>query len=157
MDALTGGSGASLAAKIDQHVGEAIRRRRILLGLTQEQLAEALQISYQQIQKYETGANRISAGRLFQIAECLNTSVDLFFQTLSSQKSTHADYEVEGTSNVSSRSTIELVRNFNAIPDNNIRTSVSGLIKSLASAENSDAAQRADANAASDNSLGLPE
>ena len=53
------------ASEVDRIVGERIRRRRILTGLTQDQLGEALGVSYQQIQKYETGANRVSAGRLY--------------------------------------------------------------------------------------------
>ncbi|HIF09166.1 MAG TPA: XRE family transcriptional regulator, partial [Sneathiellales bacterium] len=57
-----------MAKRVDEHVGERIRHLRTTLGLTQEQLSSALGISYQQIQKYETGANRVSAGRLYEIA-----------------------------------------------------------------------------------------
>ena len=63
----------------DFHVGERIRERRAGLGLTQEDLGGTLQISYQQIQKYETGANRISAGRLFEIASALDVGISYFF------------------------------------------------------------------------------
>lgn len=125
-------SGASYASKVDQHVGERIRRRRIMLGYTQEQLADALEISYQQIQKYETGANRISAGRLFQIAERLETNVGHFFGGLEggalgiAEKQTDDD-GLQG----STRLIIELVRHFNAIPDQQIKASVSSLVKSL--------------------------
>ena len=56
---------------VDRHVGERIRRRRAEVGLTQEDLGRILEISYQQIQKYETGANRISAGRLFEVGRAL--------------------------------------------------------------------------------------
>ena len=62
------------ASEVDTIVGERIRRRRILAGLTQDQLGEALGVSYQQIQKYETGANRVSAGRLYLLAERLDVS-----------------------------------------------------------------------------------
>ena len=65
---------------IDQHVGERIRLRRTERGLTQEQLAAALDVSYQQVQKYETGANRISAGRIYQIARKLGVEVGYFFE-----------------------------------------------------------------------------
>ena len=62
-----------LAKKVDDQVGRQIRKRRNLLGLTQEQLADALGISYQQVQKYETATNRVSAGRLFEIAAKLDS------------------------------------------------------------------------------------
>ena len=58
-----------LAKRVDAHVGGRIRDRRTGLGLTQEHLANALNISYQQVQKYETGANRVSAGRLYEISK----------------------------------------------------------------------------------------
>jgi transcriptional regulator with XRE-family HTH domain len=64
---------------IDRHVGERIRERRVLLGLTQERLATRLAVSYQQLHKYERGENRLSAGRLYQIAVELNVPVAYFF------------------------------------------------------------------------------
>jgi transcriptional regulator with XRE-family HTH domain len=64
-----------LTRRVDEHVGMRSRLRRTLLGLTQEQLTAALNISSQQIQKYETGANRVSAGRVFQIAQRLGIEV----------------------------------------------------------------------------------
>ncbi len=111
---------------MDQHVGERIRKRRTLLGYTQEQLADALGISYQQVQKYETGANRVSAGRLFQIAQRLDVSVAYFFDGL--ELTAQAASMPHGGAN---RATIDLVRNFNAIPDGSIRNAVAGLVKSL--------------------------
>ena len=65
--------------RVDFHVGERIRERHAELGLTQEDLGRTLQISYQQIQKYETGANRVSAGRLFEIATALSVEIAYFF------------------------------------------------------------------------------
>jgi transcriptional regulator with XRE-family HTH domain len=126
-DAATGeGSRARLAKRVDRHVGERVRQRRALLGLTQEQLAAALEISYQQIQKYETGANRISAGRLFEIAEKLDTSVGFFFEGL--EPNGEAQEMPHGGRN---RTTIELVRNFNEIGDPTVRNAVSSLVRSL--------------------------
>jgi transcriptional regulator with XRE-family HTH domain len=125
-----------LASRIDQHVGDRIRRRRTLLGFTQEQLGESLSISYQQIQKYETGANRISAGRLFQIAQRLDVAVSYFFEGLdthavaASTGNGHSGGNGNGNGSAA-RTTIELVRNFNAILDPNVRTAVSSLVKSL--------------------------
>ena len=92
------------AADIDRHVGDRIRRRRVMLGLTQEQLGEALGISYQQIQKYETGANRVSAGRLFMISQILEVGIATLFDGLGED----VDRDVNNTS----RHVIELVRAF---------------------------------------------
>ena len=71
-----------LAKRVDAHVGGRIRDRRTSLGLTQEHLANALNLSYQQVQKYETGANRVSAGRLYEISKILQSDVSLFFDDL---------------------------------------------------------------------------
>jgi transcriptional regulator with XRE-family HTH domain len=67
---------------IDLHLGKRMRRRRRLLGLTQQRLAEACGVRFQQIQKYECGANRISAARLWRVARALEVPVDYFFEGL---------------------------------------------------------------------------
>jgi transcriptional regulator with XRE-family HTH domain len=90
-------------------------------------LANALNISYQQVQKYETGANRVSAGRLYEIAKILQSDVSLFFEGL--DETAEAEPLGHGGKN---RSTIELVRNFGAIDNPSIRSAVSGLVKSIA-------------------------
>jgi len=115
---------------IDQHVGERIRLRRTECGLTQEQLAEALGVSYQQIQKYETGANRISAGRIFEISRKLDVTVGYFFEGL--------DADQEGPPPATplehggrQRSAIELVRKFAQIRDPEVRAAIAGLVKTL--------------------------
>lgn len=64
---------------IDEHLGRAVRFRRKMLGLTQEQLAESLGVRFQQVQKYECAANRMSAARLFQVAKVLEMPVSEFF------------------------------------------------------------------------------
>jgi transcriptional regulator with XRE-family HTH domain len=69
---------------IDVHVGRMVRQRRELIGASQEQLGEHLGLSFQQIQKYEKGTNRISAGRLLQIAEFVGVRVESFFEGLAS-------------------------------------------------------------------------
>ena len=71
-----------MSDEIDLHLGKRMRRRRRLLGLTQQQLAEACGVRFQQIQKYECGANRISAGRLFRIAGALEVPMNYFFEGL---------------------------------------------------------------------------
>ena len=68
--------------EIDHHVGKRLRRRRRLLGLTQSQLADAVGIRFQQVQKYECGANRVSASRLFELAEALDVPVQYFYEGL---------------------------------------------------------------------------
>ena len=71
-----------MADTIDEHLGRRLRRRRRLLGLTQQELAQACGVRFQQIQKYECGANRMSAARLWLIAEALNAPVGYFFEGL---------------------------------------------------------------------------
>ena len=93
-----------LAKRVDAHVGRRIRDRRTGLGLTQEHLANALNLSYQQVQKYETGANRVSAGRLYEISKILQSDVSLFFEDL--DESAETQHVSHGGRN---RSTIELV------------------------------------------------
>ncbi|HWT53035.1 MAG TPA: helix-turn-helix domain-containing protein [Caulobacter sp.] len=67
---------------VDAHVGERVRMRRKLLGVSQDQLADSLGLTFQQVQKYERGANRISASKLFHIAEILSVDVSYFFDGL---------------------------------------------------------------------------
>jgi transcriptional regulator with XRE-family HTH domain len=98
------------------------------LGYTQEQLAEALDISYQQIQKYETAANRVSSGRLFQIAQRLEAPVGYFFEGMG------VEFEIEASAGPN-RATFELVRNFSMIIDPTVRNAVSSLVKSLANGQ----------------------
>jgi transcriptional regulator with XRE-family HTH domain len=77
--------------EIDVHLGRRLRRRRRLLGLTQQQLAGACGVRFQQIQKYECAANRMSAARLWQLAEVLEVPVGYFFEGLSeAQREAHA-------------------------------------------------------------------
>ncbi len=114
------------ALKMDDHVGARIRLRRTLLGLTQEQLAASLNISYQQIQKYETGANRISAGRLFEIALRLSVDVSYFFDGM--EANSQRQQLPHGGHN---RVAIELVRNFLEIDDDELRTALANLVKTM--------------------------
>lgn len=117
-------SNTTSAADIDRHVGERIRRRRVMLGLTQEQLGDALGISYQQIQKYETGANRVSAGRLYKISQILETPIGNLFDGLGAP--------MPDDISAGSRHVIELVRAFSRIQDDKVRGSVMSLVRTLA-------------------------
>ncbi len=67
---------------VDVHVGQRIRRRRWMVGMTQQQLGEAVGIKFQQIQKYETGMNRVSASRLYEISKALDVPVAFFFEAV---------------------------------------------------------------------------
>ncbi|SFP05793.1 helix-turn-helix domain-containing protein [Tranquillimonas alkanivorans] len=105
---------------VDVHVGKRVRHRRWMVGMTQQQLAEAVGIKFQQIQKYETGMNRISASRLWDIAEALDVPVSFFFEGL------EEDHErAEGTTLpgdiLSDKEALELVRSYYAIPENQRR------------------------------------
>ena len=114
--------------RIDQHVGERIRTRRTELGLTQEQLAEALNVSYQQVQKYETGANRISAGRIFELARKLGVDVGYFFEGLPIDAPAEPVPLEHGGRQ---RSAIELVRKFGQIEDPQVRSAIAALVKAI--------------------------
>jgi transcriptional regulator with XRE-family HTH domain len=113
---------------IDQHVGERIRLRRTERGLTQEQLADALAVSYQQVQKYETGANRISAGRIYEIARKLEVEIGYFFDGLDAGE---AEAAVPLEHGGRQRSAIELVRKFAQIEDAEVRAAIAGLVKTI--------------------------
>jgi transcriptional regulator with XRE-family HTH domain len=76
------GAGAAHARELDRHVGARMRARRIMLGLTQQQLAERIGITYQQAHKYEKGTNRMAASRLYKVAQALGIDVGYFFEGL---------------------------------------------------------------------------
>lgn len=113
-------------ASIDKLIGEKIRLRRLMMGLTQDQLAEALSLSYQQIQKYETGANRVSAGRLYQIADLLDTDIGTFFPDCVNENDVSHSAE-----NASARHVIELVRRFSSIENHRVRAGIMSLVRAV--------------------------
>jgi len=117
---------ALTASEVDRLVGDRIRRRRILMGLTQDQLGESLGISYQQIQKYETGANRVSAGRLYLIATRLDVSPGWFFDPVKSDASSD-DFDELG----SSRLLMEFVRSFARIKDERLKSVLVSLVRAM--------------------------
>ncbi|MEP3073854.1 helix-turn-helix transcriptional regulator [Maricaulis sp.] len=94
---------------IDLHVGKRLRRRRRLLGLTQQQLAESVGIRFQQIQKYECGANRVSASRLFELAESLDVPVQYFYEGLSQRDQVDSDTRLSADI-LSQKETMDLIR-----------------------------------------------
>lgn len=101
---------------VDVHVGKRIRHRRWMVGMTQQQLAEQVGIKFQQIQKYETGMNRVSASRLWEIGEALDVAVEHFFEGLKEGTST-----VDGQDVLSDKEAMELIRAYYAMPENQRR------------------------------------
>ena len=99
-----------MANDIDLHLGKRLRRRRRLLGLTQQQLAIAVGVRFQQIQKYECGANRISAARLWQLAEALEVPVSYFFDGLAEDERAGNDPSEGGGEMFARKETQDLIR-----------------------------------------------
>lgn len=107
---------------VDIHVGKRVRHRRWMVGMTQQQLAEKVGIKFQQIQKYETGMNRVSASRLWDIAHALEVPISFFFEGLSEelpQVTKVAALEGESVPGdiLGNREALELVRSYYAIPE----------------------------------------
>ena len=106
---------------VDVHVGKRIRHRRWLVGMTQQQLAEHVGIKFQQIQKYETGANRVSASRLWDIADALEVDVSFFFEGLDSETSPKCESDKAPADILGDKEALDLVRSYYAIPENQRR------------------------------------
>jgi transcriptional regulator with XRE-family HTH domain len=127
---------------IDRHVGLRIRMRRKELGISQERLAEALGLTFQQVQKYERAANRVSASKLWQVARALHTTVGYFYDGLA---------EAAATGATSSRDTcaqdflitaegMELAATFPKIPRARLRRKILELVRTLADSDAEEAA-----------------
>ncbi|MCE8513352.1 helix-turn-helix transcriptional regulator [Ruegeria pomeroyi] len=106
---------------VDVHVGKRVRHRRWLIGMTQQQLAEQVGIKFQQIQKYETGANRVSASRLWDIAEALDVPVSFFFEGLEESEKVAAEKSSVPADLMGDKEALDLVRSYYAIPENQRR------------------------------------
>ena len=138
---------ARQANLIDEHVGARVRLRRMLLGMSQEKLGESLGLTFQQVQKYEKGVNRIGASRLFDLAQVLGVPVQFFYDelTAASAASGHATGFAERQTEtyvvdfLGSRDGLELNKAFVRITDPKIRRSVIELVRSLAGPDTSDA------------------
>jgi transcriptional regulator with XRE-family HTH domain len=112
---------------VDRYVGARIRERRIMLGLTQQQLADLIGVTYQQAHKYERGINRVSAGRLFEVAQVLSVPVSFFFDGL--------EQENDRSISPRERMCLELARNFAQIPNERHQEALSQLARVLAAAD----------------------
>ncbi|MEJ0063400.1 MAG: helix-turn-helix transcriptional regulator [Alphaproteobacteria bacterium] len=138
---------------IDIHVGQRLRQRRMLLGMSQEKLGDAVRLTFQQIQKYERGANRMGASRLFRIAQILSVPVSYFYGDMPAHiaADTNAQAQTgfaEGTGQsalldeaatpndlLQKRETLDLVRAFYKITDPKQRRKMLELIKAIAGGE----------------------
>ena len=120
---------------IDVHVGNRIRLRRTLLGMSQERLGDLLGLTFQQVQKYEKGVNRIGAGRLFEIARILGVPIDFFYDGVASSADTLASAAPPVMEFVSSGEGLQLSLAFMKIKDPKVRKRVLDLVKSLADEE----------------------
>jgi transcriptional regulator with XRE-family HTH domain len=109
-----------MAHPVDQHVGKRIRHRRWLVGMTQQQLADQVGIKFQQIQKYETGANRVSASRLWDIAKSLQVDISFFFEGIEGDE-VQVEPGVAPRDVLSDKEALELLRSYYAIPENQRR------------------------------------
>ncbi len=116
---------ANRATETDRFVGIRIRERRIMLGLSQQQMAELIGVTYQQAHKYERGINRISAGRLYQIAKVLKVPVGFFYEGL--ENTTDAS-----ELSVRQRMCLELARNFSTIGNPRHQEALSQMARALA-------------------------
>lgn len=120
---------------IDVHVGSRIRLRRTLLNMSQEKLASALGITFQQVQKYESGANRVGASRLFQISQAFDVPVSFFFEGYANDKGNQlqAAEERKGLEDdvFDRKETLDLLRAYYSIEDMSVRKKIFEMIKSL--------------------------
>ena len=131
-----------VANPIDIYVGSRVKQRRTLLGMSQEKLGNAVGLTFQQIQKYERGANRIGASRLYQFSQLLDVPVSFFFDEIPAEVKAAADPGSLGLSDQGQaaldpdpmvrRETLELVRAYYKITDSRVRKRLFELVKSLA-------------------------
>lgn len=108
---------------VDVHVGKRVRHQRWTIGMTQQQLAERVGIKFQQIQKYETGMNRISASRLWDIADALEVPVAFFFEGLdvADEDAIVTSGDARTSDILADKEALELVRSYYSIPENQRR------------------------------------
>lgn len=126
---------------VDMHVGSRVRLRRTLLGMSQEKLGETVNLTFQQIQKYERGANRIGASRMYQLSQVLDVPVQFFYDGLENGISSVSGFSEsekptfgEDSSHLTRRETLELVRAYYRIADTETRKRVFEMVKAIGAA-----------------------
>lgn len=131
---------ARRSTDVDVHVGQRLRMRRTVLGISQEQLAANLGLTFQQVQKYENGSNRVSVSRLFQLGKILDVPISWFFEELSAaaaksvlgERVLVSDTGDEIESLFGRRETLEFVRVYTAIKNPAIRRKLRSMAEALA-------------------------
>ena len=118
----------SQSQDVDRYVGMRLRDRRIMLGLTQQQLADMIGVTYQQAHKYEKGINRIAGGRLYTIAQALGVEIGFFYEDMDIQREARQPTPQQ-------RLLLELARNFVAISDRRQQEALCNLARALASGD----------------------
>ena len=131
-------SESKLPSGIDRLVGQRLRWRRRELRLTQEKLGELLSLTFQQVQKYEKGVNRISAGRLYEIAAALGVQIAYFYdgasELLPNRDSVVAEQDAATATPILSADTLELIAAFQTITDPSVRKSILSNVSAMANA-----------------------
>ena len=122
---------------VDRHVGNRVRMRRLLVGMSQEKLGELLGITFQQVQKYEKGSNRVSASRLYQISRVLGVPVQFFYEELAVGGAAAGGFaerpaESYAVEFLGSREGLELNKAFARITDPRVRRSIVDLVRAFA-------------------------
>jgi transcriptional regulator with XRE-family HTH domain len=125
--------GIKRAGPVDAIVGRRMRTRRLLLGMTQTQLARQLGVSFQQVQKYENGTNRVGAGRLVQITQVLGLALDALLQGLNTEPSTTTQAN-DPFDLLSSGHAVRLAQAFAQIPDREVRLALVSLAEGIVAA-----------------------
>lgn len=125
---------------VDRNVGKILKKRRIELGMSQQAIGERLGLSFQQVQKYESGANRVSASRLYDISKSLDVEISYFFEGADdAMDSTYGELpETDENKLLSGRESLELLRSYISIKDTNIRKNARMFLASIASAQSKD-------------------
>jgi len=123
------------ANPIDGQVGNRVRIRRMLIGMSQEKLGDLLGLTFQQVQKYEKGINRIGAGRLFEIARILDVPIDFFYDGVGTPSDGVGEARAPVMEFVSSTEGLQLSLAFMKIRDPKVRKRVLDLVKSLSEEE----------------------
>ena len=137
------GRGTGKLHPVDVHVGARVRRRRTLLGMTQTNLSDAIGLTFQQVQKYERGTNRISASRLYDLSGVLDVPIKYFFEDMPPEDAVSSSAKGRGKGKkppsdepdpMVKRETLELVRAYYKIEDTDVRKLVYQLITSVGAA-----------------------
>ncbi len=141
------GHGTGIPNPVDVHVGRRVRMRRTLLGMSQTTLGEAIGLTFQQVQKYENGTNRVSASRLFNLSRLLDVPIQYFFDDMSSEVAASSPAQGGGRAKkppsyepdpMAKRETLELVREYYKITDPEIRKHLFEMTKTLGARSSGD-------------------